>query len=104
MHELELSHEVTNHLLQDIKRRRGCLAKTKMKSWLKKPLKAVCCKFLRTLFKDGWKERFVFLSAPPGVGKTTTLAKIAANLALFEHKKDCAVDDRHLPDWSSRTA
>jgi flagellar biosynthesis protein FlhF len=83
---LELSHEVTNHLLQDIKDNR-MLSQDENEKLLKETVE----NRLLQIFEDSLQERLekkicVFVGSP-GVGKTTTLAKIAANLALFEQKK-----------------
>ncbi|HHU31305.1 MAG TPA: flagellar biosynthesis protein FlhF, partial [Clostridia bacterium] len=86
LQELELSHEVTNHLLQDIKDNR-MLSQDENEKLLKETVE----NRLLQIFEDSLQERLekkicVFVGSP-GVGKTTTLAKIAANLALFEQKK-----------------
>jgi flagellar biosynthesis protein FlhF len=40
---------------------------------------------------DAMKQKIIAMVGPTGVGKTTTIAKIAANMALKMHKKVCLI-------------
>lgn len=45
----------------------------------------------------------IALVGPPGVGKTTTIAKLAAKLVFEENKKSRSNNYRYIQDWCCRT-
>lgn len=84
LHQLEISHEVTNDLLADMAESTGLCSNEKL---IKETVEERLIRIFETSLKTPLEKRVCAFVGPTGVGKTTTLAKLAANLALFEQKK-----------------
>jgi len=86
LQELEVSHEVINHLLQDVKDN-AMLTRDENEKLVKEAVEERLLQIFESSLQDCPNKRLCVFVGTPGVGKTTTLAKLAANLSLFEQKK-----------------
>lgn len=86
LQELEVSHEVTNQLLKGIAESAG-LAARENEELFKETVQERMARIFESAPNQSLSSRIFVFVGPTGVGKTTTLAKLAANLALFEQKK-----------------
>ncbi|MHB1125910.1 MAG: flagellar biosynthesis protein FlhF [Bacillota bacterium] len=83
--EMDINIEITDELLQGIAQSTGMdLNNEKL---LHQTLLARVAGMLASNDKSGPSSRIISFIGPTGVGKTTTLAKLAAQLTLFHHQK-----------------
>lgn len=87
LQELEVSNDLTNILLGDMVGKSG-LAGDESEEFLKEALQERMLRLIEhSASTPSAGNRIYVFVGPTGVGKTTTLAKLAANLALFRGKK-----------------